>query len=92
MPPPVPCHHPCSFLNDIPIAGAMITGILPGLALKIFLAIVPIILAIMNKASAGGGWLAVGCASLPWTACLGGWLRVVARCMGRPGVARPRSS
>lgn len=38
-----------NFLNKIPIVGALVTGMLPGLALKIFLIIVPIIITIMNK-------------------------------------------
>uniref|UniRef100_A0AAD5H1R9 ERD4-related membrane protein n=1 Tax=Chlorella ohadii TaxID=2649997 RepID=A0AAD5H1R9_9CHLO len=38
-----------NFLNKIPIVGALVTGMLPGLALKIFLIIVPIVITIMNK-------------------------------------------
>jgi hypothetical protein len=32
---PAPCSAPCSFLNSIPIVGALVTGMLPGLALKV---------------------------------------------------------
>lgn len=42
-------HLPRSFLNDIPIAGAFVTSMLPGLALKIFLILVPIVITKMNK-------------------------------------------
>ena len=44
-----PPHPPCSFVNSIPIAGAFLTGMLPGLALKIFLALVPMFIVMMNK-------------------------------------------
>lgn len=37
------------FVNSIPIAGAFLTGMLPGLALKIFLALVPMFIVMMNK-------------------------------------------
>ncbi|KAL4853137.1 CSC1-like protein [Chlorella vulgaris] len=37
------------FLNSIPILGALLTGMLPGLALKIFLALVPMIITAMNR-------------------------------------------
>lgn len=40
-----------SFIQSIPVANSFLTAMLPGLALKIFLAIVPIILTLMNKFS-----------------------------------------
>jgi hypothetical protein len=42
---------PCSFINDIPILNALVTSILPSLALKIFLALLPWLLTLMARFS-----------------------------------------